>query len=60
MTIDEHLKEIQNEMERKIHEMKLFHENEKAEMKRQHTRIYQDLLEETNQVDFSSVFRFYL
>lgn len=50
MTIQEHLKELQNEMERKIHEMKLFYENEKQESKRQHTRIYQDLLEETNQV----------
>ena len=54
MTIDEHLKELQSEMERKVHEMKLFHENEKAEMKRQHTRIYQDLLEETNQVESPS------
>jgi hypothetical protein len=35
---------------RKLHEAKLLHENEKQELKRQHTRTYQDLLEETNQV----------
>jgi L-rhamnose mutarotase len=37
-------------MERKIREIKIFYENDKQEIKRQHSRIYQDLLEETNQV----------
>lgn len=50
LTIQEHLKELQNEMERKIHETKTFHENEKQEIRRQHSRMYQDLLDETNQV----------
>ncbi|CAF4756763.1 unnamed protein product [Rotaria sp. Silwood2] len=50
ITIQEHLKEIQNEMERKLHEIKTFYENEKQEIKRQHSRTYQDLLDETNQV----------
>ena len=39
-------------MERKVHEIKLYHENEKQDIKRQHSRIHQDLLEETNQVEF--------
>jgi hypothetical protein len=38
-------------MERKIHEIKTFHENEKQEIRRQHSRMYQDLLDETNQVE---------
>jgi len=37
-------------MERKVHEIKTFHENEKQEIRRQHSRMYQDLLDETNQV----------
>ena len=32
LTIQEHLKAIQNEMERKIYEIKSFHENEKQEI----------------------------
>ncbi|CAF5194710.1 unnamed protein product, partial [Rotaria magnacalcarata] len=36
-------------MERKVHEIKLYHENEKQDIKRQHSRIHQDLLDETNQ-----------
>ena len=50
--IGNELKEIQSEMERKVHEIKLYHENEKQDIKRQHSRIHQDLLEETNQVEF--------
>jgi hypothetical protein len=38
-------------MERKIHEIKISHENEKQDIKRQHSRMYQDLLDETNQVN---------
>ncbi|CAF0849754.1 unnamed protein product [Rotaria sordida] len=49
ITIQEHLKEIQNEMERKVQEIKNFYENEKQDIKRQHSRTYQDLLDETNQ-----------
>ncbi|CAF0859336.1 unnamed protein product [Rotaria sordida] len=49
VTIQEHLKEIQNEMERKVQEIKNFYENEKQDIKRQHSRTYQDLLDETNQ-----------
>ena len=52
VTIQEHLKGLQNEMEQKIHEVKTFHENEKQEIRRQHSRMYQDLLEETNQVKY--------
>jgi hypothetical protein len=37
-------------MERKIHETKNFYENEKQEIRRQHSRMHQDLLDETNQV----------
>ena len=37
-------------MERKIHELKSFHESEKQDIRRQHSRMYQDLLDETNQV----------
>ncbi len=40
-------------MERKIYEVKTFHENEKQEIRRQHSRTYQDLVEETNQVEIS-------
>ena len=43
-------------MERKVHEIKSFHENEKQEIRRQHSRMYQDLLDETNQVEFFSIF----
>lgn len=52
MTIQENLKELQTEMERKVHEIKSFHETEKQEIRRQHSRMYQDLLDETNQVRF--------
>ncbi|CAF1283970.1 unnamed protein product [Adineta steineri] len=45
----QHLKESESDAERKIHELKTLHENEKQEMKRSHSRIYQDLLDETNQ-----------
>lgn len=41
-------------MERKVHEIKSFHETEKQEIRRQHSRMYQDLLDETNQVRFPS------
>jgi hypothetical protein len=40
-------------MDRKIREIKIFYENDKQEIKRQHSRIYQDLFEETNQVKIS-------
>ena len=55
MTIQENLRELQNEMERKVHEIKSFHETEKQEIRRQHSRMYQDLLDETNQVRFPSI-----
>lgn len=51
LTIQENIKELQTEMERKVHELKSFHENEKQEIRRQHSRMYQDLLDETNQVN---------
>jgi DNA-directed RNA polymerase delta subunit len=41
-------------MERKIHDIKTFHETEKQEIRRQHSRMYQELLDETNQVNISS------
>jgi hypothetical protein len=50
MSTQQHLKESENDAERKLHEMKVFYENEKQEIKRQHSRTYQDLLDETNQV----------
>jgi len=53
LTIQESIKELQTEMERKVHELKSFHENEKQEIRRQHSRMYQDLLDETNQVKHS-------
>jgi len=49
-TAQQHLKEFENEIERKIHEIKIFYENDKQEIKRQHSRMHQDLLDETNQV----------
>ncbi|CAF1380629.1 unnamed protein product, partial [Adineta steineri] len=49
ITIQEHLKDLQNEMERKIHEVRAFHESEKQEIRRQNSRTHQDLLDETNQ-----------
>jgi L-rhamnose mutarotase len=45
-------------MERKIYEIKNFYENEKQEIKRQHSRMYQDLLEETDQVKIDNFFLF--
>lgn len=45
-------------MERKVHELKIFHENEKQEIKRQHARTYQELLDETNQVKLLPFFFF--
>jgi hypothetical protein len=50
-SLEQHLKEFEGDIGRKIHETKLLHENEKQEIKRQHTRMYQDLLDETNQVN---------
>jgi hypothetical protein len=50
MSTQQHLKESENDTERKLHELKVFYENEKQEIKRQHSRTYQDLLDETNQV----------
>jgi hypothetical protein len=44
-------------MERKVHEIKTFHENEKQDIRRQHSRMHQDLLDETNQVEF--IYSFY-
>lgn len=43
-------------MERKVYEIKSLHENEKQEIKRQHSRIYQELLDETNQVKINLFF----
>ena len=54
VNIQEQLKDFHNEMERKIHEVKNFHDNDKQEIKRQHARIYQELLDETNQVPSES------
>jgi hypothetical protein len=40
-------------MQKKLHEMKIFYENDKQEIKRQHSRMYENFLEETNQVQIS-------
>ena len=51
--MQQHLKDSETDVERKLHEMKVSYENEKQEMKRQHSRTYQDLLDETNQVRYN-------
>ena len=55
--MQQHSKGSESDAERKLHELKVLHENEKQEMKRTHSRTYQDLLEETNQVRFLPVIR---
>ncbi|CAF4656348.1 unnamed protein product [Rotaria sp. Silwood1] len=47
--LQQHLKEFKSTLERKIHEIKIIHANDKQEIKQQHSRLYQDLLDETNQ-----------
>ncbi|CAF4801640.1 unnamed protein product, partial [Rotaria socialis] len=47
--LEQHLKEFKGHLERKIHEIKIVHEHDKQEIKQHHSRIYQDLLDETNQ-----------
>ncbi|CAF1345207.1 unnamed protein product [Adineta ricciae] len=48
-SLQQHSKGSESDAERKLHELKVLHENEKQEMKRSHSRTYQDLLDETNQ-----------
>jgi hypothetical protein len=40
-------------MQKKLNDMKIFYENDKQEIKRQHSRMYENFLEETNQVEIS-------
>ncbi|CAF1101885.1 unnamed protein product [Rotaria sordida] len=47
--LQQHLKEFKKTLERKIHDIKIIHENDKQEIKQQHSKVYQDLLDETNQ-----------
>ena len=42
-------------MQKKLHEMKVFYESDKQEIKRQHARLNENILEETNQVQISLI-----
>ncbi|CAF0834849.1 unnamed protein product [Didymodactylos carnosus] len=47
--------QYKQDMERKVSDMKTFYEDDKQEMKKHHNRIYQDLVDETNQVSLFSL-----